>query len=317
MLCWKDATGHAENDGALHIKFSDDDGATWTATDTKLGGGAVTGFPMNPPVSGGQDAGEPWLYVADNGDLLLHMWRIDYGVSAGGSYQSRSTDGGETWSAAAAVDFTGIGGDSLIFSTDDHVSISGTLYASARVWDSAAPTLSNNILVTSDDNGTTWDYVSDITSTSENTQEVGLVYLGGSTLLAVCRTLTNKETWTVKSTDLGATWGTPYLQGRVQQSGRQRIYRFSDLGGSGSTLIMCGFVLGTNGSSHPRRNCVWLSTDDGDLWHGPYWVDTESDDGGYGDVFYDAGNDQFVVVSNHGTQATADLKQYRLTISGL
>lgn len=317
VLCWREGTAHATNDGQLRIAFSDDDGATWTAPDTTLDSSAVSGFPMNPTVSAGQDAGEPWLYVADNGDLLLHMWRIDYGVSAGGSWQSRSTDGGETWSAPALIEFTGITGDSLIFSTDDHFVSGGSIYASARIWDDPDPTESQNILIKSDDDGATWDYVSDITSTTENTQEVGLVHLGSSDVLAVARTLTNDKTWTIASDNLGSTWGAPYQQGRIQESGRHRIYRVSDLGATGDALIMVGFVLGQRGSSHPRTNAIWLSTDSGDLWHGPYRLDDETEDAGYGDAFYDATNDQYVIVTYQGSLSTADLKQYRLTISGV
>ena len=104
VMAYYRAPHHALNGGDLHIKFSNDDGATWTAEDTKIGGGTVSGFPMNPPgLTGDQDAGEPWLYVAPNGDLLLHMWKVAYGVSSAGSWQSRSTDGGHTWDTPTQI----------------------------------------------------------------------------------------------------------------------------------------------------------------------------------------------------------------------
>lgn len=321
VLCWRDGSAHAVNDGALHLMFSDDDGTTWTAEDTTLGGGAVSGFPMNPTVSAGEDAGEPWLYVAPNGDLLLHMWRVDYNVSNGGTWQTRSTDGGETWTTPTQVDFTGIAGDDNIFATDDHFVHSGTIYAAARVWNAPSPTSARNILVTSDDSGATWDYVSDIT-TVENTQEVGMEYVGESRIVAVARGLGNDKTWQIESADMGATWGTPVdVSATVGVSGRHRIYTLAHLRGetdwwTDPNLIMCGFVFGSPGSSHPRRNSIWLSQDRGVSWLGPFIVDVQTEDAGYGDLFHDPVSGGWVYVSYQGTLDAAVVRRYNLAIVG-
>lgn len=321
---------HFTNAGALHIRFSDDDGATWTAEDTTLGGAAVTGFPMNPTVSAGQDAGEPWLYVAPNGDLLLHMWRIDYSVSMGGTWQSRSTDGGETWSTPAQVAF-GVSGvsDDIIFATDDDFVWDRVIYASARIYSGGADgTPSSMILIKSTNNGSTWSKVSTIMSASEGSgghggQEIGLEYVGNDTIIAMIRDNDQTNSYRRFSTDMGATWGSlSDVTSTVGNAGRQRIYTRSHLMGLSGwwkdpMLFMCGFVHQVSGSSQSRRNAVWISPDRGTTWDGPHYVDTTAEDGGYGDLFWDGTNDRLVLVSYRGTLDAASLKQYNLTLDGL
>lgn len=315
VLVYRVASAHDATDGALHIRFSNDNGATWTAADTKIGGGAVSGFPMNPAV--GAEPVEPWLYLAPNGNLVLHMWRVD-GVSDG-TYQSTSTDGGATWGAAARVDFGGIVDDSKVFATDDDFVLNGVIYAAARVQPSA--TSRYIIFIKSTDNGATWSYVSDISPLASFTHEIGLEYVGDNTIVGVMRTGSNNRTYQVKSTDLGLSWS-PLLDvsNTVGVSGRHRIYTLAHLRGEANwwadaALIMVGFVLTDPGNSHPRRPAVWLSPDRGAHWSGPHYLAASSEDGGYGDVFYDAGNDQWVVVTYYGLIADADLNQYRLSIA--
>ena len=324
VLIYKEASHHAANDGELHIRFSNDYGQTWSAEDKYINSGSVTGFPMNPPLPVGIDSGEPWLYLAPDGNLVLHMWGIDYGVSNSGTWQSTSTDGGATWSTPPSlVSFTGVSVSENynVFATDDDFVLSGTMYAGARAYSNATPSDSKIIFIKSDDNGATWDYVSDITST--NTQEIGIEYLGNNTIIGIVRTLDNTETYRVWSFDMGATWSSlENISTAIQVSGRHRIYTLAHLKGEASwwddpTLIMTGFVLTNPGSSTPRRNCIWVSLDGGELWSNPMYVDTELEDGGYGDIFYDPDNDEFVLIYTYGTQAEADLKQYNISITGI
>lgn len=324
VLAYYEATHHAANDGELHIRFSDDYGATWSDEDEYLDGSAVTGFPMNPPdADAGEDAGEPWLMIAPNGDLLLHMWRVDYGVTANGSYQSRSTDGGRTWSTPAAIAFEGTTADLLIFSTDDDFIYNGVLYAGAREYDDATPTNCKNILIKTEDNGTTWTKVSDISNFTTDTIEVGLEYLGNSTIIAVLRDLNNTYTYKTTSADMGATWAAlTDVTATLEASGRHRIYTRSHLRGGENwwqdpVLIMVGFQLMSPGSSQQRRNCIWISQDAGATWTGPEYLDDQSEDAGYGDVFYDPDNNRYVVINYQGALAEATLEQYNLTIGGI
>lgn len=331
LLAYYKGTAHAANAGALHLRFSDDDGATWTSEDTKLGGGAVSGFPMNPPVTAGQDAGEPQLYVCPNGDLLCQMWRVDYGSAMGGTYQSRSTDGGETWSTPVLVEW-GISGvsDTIVFATDDDFTWDRVIYAGARVYTGGADgTPSESILVKTDDNGLTWSKVSTIMDDNEGDspdfggQEVGLEYVGNSTIVAMIRDNPHTKSYKRISTDMGATWGTlTNVTSTVGIAGRQRVYTRSHLQGKAGwwkdpVLFMSGFVHQNPPSSQTRRNAVWISPDRGTTWDGPHYVDSSTEDAGYGDLFWDTTNSRLVLVSYQGTLAAASLKQYNLTLSGL
>lgn len=314
---------HATNVGALHIRFSSDDGATWTAEDTKLAGGLVDGFPMNPPVTAGQDAGEPWLYVAPNDDLLIHMWRVDYAVLHSGSYQSRSTDGGESWSTPAAITFSGITDQANTFSTDDDFVFDQTIYAGVRTYTSAAETDANMSLVKSIDNGISWEFVSVITTTAEAACiEVGLIYTGHDTILAMIRDLAHTASYQRVSTDMGLTWGTlTNVTSTVGIAGRQRLHTRMQLMGfpgwwKDPVIIMNGFVHQVPGDSQTRRNAVWISPDRGTTWDGPHYVSASIEDAGYGDMFYDEANGRYVYVTYQGTLLAASLNQYNLTISG-
>jgi hypothetical protein len=285
-------------------------------------------------LSGGQDAGEPWLMKAPNGDFLIHMWRIDYGVSMGGTYQTRSTDDGETWASSTFVTWGNTSEtDTEIFATDDDfVYGDAVIYAGARIYNHGADGIpSESILVKSTDSGTSWDYVSTIMSDAEGDagyeggQEVGLEYLGDETIIAMIRDNKHTKSYQRYSTDLGLTWGTlTDVTATVGIAGRQRVYTLAHLRGEDAWwddpyLVMVGFEHQDPGNpdSQDRINAVWFSNNAGGDWNGPHYIDSETPDGGYGDIFYDAGNDQWVVVSYTGTLAAASLKQYRLTISGL
>lgn len=323
VMIYYRATGHSDNGGDLHIKFSDDDGATWSTEDQTLAAAAVSGFPMNPPnLSGVQDAGEPWLYVCPNGDLLLHMWKVDYGGSNVGSWQSRSTDGGESWSTPTQIVWSPLGTlhATNTFQTDDDFVYDRVIYAGVRTYDGASQTDCYMSLVKSADDGATWEYVSDITTAAEAACiEVGLEYVGNQTIVAMLRDLAHTKSYKRISTDMGLTWGTlTEMQSLIERAARQRVYTFNHLRGlpgwwKDPRLVMVGFTQDTSGSSQDRTNAVWFSPDRGTTWDGPHDVDTTSEDGGYGDIFIKS-DGTFGVVSNRGTLAAASLKQYDLTV---
>jgi hypothetical protein len=325
VLAYYEAEKHYTNDGELHLKFSDDYGATWSDEDKYLDGTAISGFPMNPPdCDAGEDAGEPWLILCDNGDLLIHMWHIDYGVTANGTYQSRSTDGGKTWSTPAQINFIGIVSDSLVFMTDDHFVYDGVIYAGARIHESTAQTNAKSVFVKSEDNGITWDYISDITDfVNYPTWEVGLEYIGNNKILAILRDVGLEKTYKRVSLDFGATWETiEDITTAFNTVGRNRVYTRSHLHGSDNwwndrVTIVVGFIQTVPGTSEGRRNCVWVSKDQGETWSGPFYLDAAIEDAGYSDILYDPVNNEYVVISYQGTQNDADLKQYNITIGGI
>lgn len=305
ILTYKSGLAHSENDGALHIRFSDNYGETWSDEDKYLDATAITNFPMNPPdCTENQDAQEPYLMIAPNGNLLLHMWRSDYGVDFDGTYQSISTDGGLTWTIPQAIDFIGTDHDLLIFTTDDHFVYDGVIYAGGRDFTGGI----NTVFVKSTDNGVTWDYVSLIDSGSV---EVGLEYLGTNRIVAVLRTASTAQI--TYSEDMGATWSEPVNNSLLNQ-GRHRIWTKKHIQNletwwEDNNLIMCGYVNG-------RITKIWVSMDRGITWNGGISVDTQTEDCGYSDMFFDPVNSEYVLVGYFGTQAKADIKQYKFTMDG-
>jgi hypothetical protein len=327
VLVYYRASSHTVNGGALHIKFNATGAAgDWTAQDTALasdGGGAITGFPLNPPdLSGSQDAGEPWLYVCPNGDLLIHMWKVDYGGSNAGSWQSRSTDGGLSWSTPTQISWVGGSLSSTdTFQTDDDFVFDQTIYAGIRTYNGPSYTDCYLSLVKSADNGATWEYVSDVTGPSETACiEYGMEYVGNSTIVAMIRDLAHTASYQRVSTDMGATWGTlTEVTSTVGIAARQRVYTGMHLRGEAGwwkdpNLVMVGYIQTVPGDSQGRRNAVWFSPDRGTTWSGPHYVDTDTEDAGYGDIFWDFTNQRYSVVNYDGTLTAAALKQYDLTV---
>jgi hypothetical protein len=325
VLVYRIGSGH-NTAAELAIKFSDDEGATWTAQDTDLDGNPVEGFPMSPPV-GTISYGEGVVLTAANGDLLIEMWSVTGISSSGtlnGTYQSRSTDQGSTWSDPEFVTFAGNPYTQVrTFMSDDYFVYEQTIYMGARYYVDGDGVPSASLLMKSTDNGASWDFVSIVQDTDEfdGGQEFGMEYVGNDTIVTMIRNNHHTQCFRRISTDMGATWGTlDTLTGQVGIAARQKIYTRSHLQGHDGwwkdpVLFMGGFVHQSAGDSQPRRSCVWFSPDRGITWTGPHYVDSTTDDAGYGDLFWDRTNDRLVMVNYYGTLTAAVEKQYNLTVS--
>lgn len=320
ILAYYKAKTHYTNEGALHIRFSADYGTTWSDEDKTLTGDAVTNFPMNPStVTPGEDAGEPWLYLAPNGDLILHMWRATYGVTANGTYQSVSTDGGLTWSVSAPVDFANqdAAADLFTFATQDDFVLDGVIYAAAWRFNNVTYTSPANTFIKSTDNGATWEYVSDIVAAG--VMETGMEYVGNNTIVGLVRSRDNATTLKVVSTDMGLTWTSTNITATFKSLGRNRVYTLAHLRGEANwwtdpTLICAGFELTNPGSSQGRKNAVWFSFDSGATWVKQYPLDVIYEDAGYGDMIYDPLTQKYVYITYRGTLEAAELVQYKFRI---
>jgi hypothetical protein len=206
-----------------------------------------------------------------------------------------------------------------VFATDDDFVWNQTIYAGARVYNANTPTDSYCIFIKSDDDGETWEYVSDITSAGSDTQEFGMEYVGNGRIVCYIRSLNNDETLRADSDDLGATWSLTDVSGTMQVSGRHRVYTRSHLQGHAGwwkdpVLYIVGFQLMNPGSSQDRRNCLWFSPDRGQTLDGPHYLDSETEDAGYGDMWVKA-DGSIGVVSYQGSLSAASLKQYNVTPS--
>lgn len=325
------AEAHHTNVGALHIRFRPL-GGSWGAIDTDPDGNALSGWPLNPPANSGSDAGEPWVYQAPSGDYIVHGWRIDYAVEMGGTHQWRL---GSDWEPEyeGMVHFGGVTDSSIVFATDDDfVDPDGVTYAGARVYTGGADgTPSQSILIknaTRDLAITAWKKASTICDDDEaiggnGAQEVGIEYLGNGRILALLRDNDHTHGYMRIAENMGATdgdWGAlTDVTADLGIHGRARVYSVAKLLGEenwwdDNRLLIVYFVHQTSGSSMPRRNAIGfgLKVNGGEdvLLDGPHYIDSASDDGGYGDLFWDDG---FHAMLNKGTLLAGTLYQYDFT----
>lgn len=181
----------------IHIRFSADEGQTWTAANTKIGGGAVSGFPLNETV-GGKSLTECVAILAPNGDILLHS----YERPGGGTNQWRSDDGGESWSHEGIIN-----SDTTLVAMDDAKTIGSDMYFVARVDPGSDFNHPHYLaLYTSADNGATWTKLSDVEAVND-CNEAGLLHAGGNNLYVYGKATGELNTYLWRSTDLGVTFG--------------------------------------------------------------------------------------------------------------
>ena len=302
----------------LMIRFSNDNGTTWTDENTDLDGNPVSGFPMHPIGAGVGDAngaGEPYLFLCPNGDLVVSMWNVDYGSSNLGTYISRSTNGGKSWTTPTQVDFLGVSNDNAIFMTDDDKVVNGVIYTAARRHTTApAETASESIFLKSEDNGATWQYISSFNNPVTNPNlEIGLTYIGNDSWVAHGRAVDATGIYSgylYTSTNNGLTW-TQSEPTVLDGMGRQRVYSRSYVKGKNNwyldpVLISHGFQSTEAPSSRPRRLCIYVSKDFGSNWYAPLWLHEEANDGGYGYMFYDADNEEYVSIQYVGLTSYFD-----------
>ena len=309
--------------GVLHVKFSVDGGRTWSDEDCHVDGKRVVGFPAWPdgaePDNAAFEPSEPWAYLAPNGDLVVHSLKDNFNTKRwDGTWQTRSSDGGKTWSKMQKIDFDGIDNDADIWAIDDHFVHQGVIYLGARevreLWSGM-----RNLLVKSTDNGHTWQLVSYVPEEMGITTEQGLEYLGEETILCVLNSVDRLHTYRTYSRDLGKTWEP--LADIAPQTGiwdRPRIFTAAHLRGepewwNDRLILGASDQRITKGKSMPRRNCLWLSPDAGRNWQ-VFDLDSSTEDSGYGDMLYDHQRQRYVAILYHGTVDEAVLKQYTFRV---
>ena len=312
VCIYANSAGHGDTRySQLMIQFSDDYGETWSGENKYLDGNSVSGFPLYPPTArpslDAEGAGEPWLMVMPNGDLICTMWKVDYGSSYGGTYQSRSIDGGKTWSTPTYIDFVGIGNDDDIFMTDDDFVKDGVVYSAARLHVNSSESTPESLLMKSSDNGVTWTYVSHISHYNVNpTLEVGIEYVGNDTIVAHGRGLSGGCTSgrLMISTDMGLTWNdsTPT---NIQILSRQRIktrshVKRTDNWWQDPVVISHGFSVPAGAGCYPRHAGIWVSKDFGATWGAFLEVRPSIYDAGYGDFLWNPIKEEYVTITYGG-----------------
>lgn len=325
--CREGARHDQETYGIVHISFSDDYGETWSSIDTYLDGSAITGFPMRPNGAGNPSGNQRGpshglLILCPDGSLLCQMWSSNYSSDNDGAHQSKSTDGGLTWSAPARIAIGSLPGgidDDRVFFGEDYT-IKGTrIYAAIRYYAVSSPQTEQNGVAISDDNGDTWTFLSWVTSTTSpsprGTQEMSIEYVGGSRFICLLREAANQDGHYAYSEDDCATWSAPVdvtaamgigstsWLGRTILKTRAHLQKKANWWND-RVLIVTGFQGGTdNQSTGARRNAAWVGVIPADYdltnitWYGPYWLADSNYDGGYGCPFWNPDLQQFVQLS--------------------
>ena len=300
---YRSAAAHfSAGDGSLHVRFSTTQGASWTSEDVKLGGGAVTGFPIAGHST--YDATEGYPILAPNGDLLL-LVREESTTAANGTYVWRSTDSGATWTDEGqinSVDTLLMGGQAAI--------VDGVIYITCWVMpnlDQTPPYYTK--LLKSTDSGTTWTLVSAVSSTSEATGEEALLWLGGDSLLCILRHNSNTKTHMRQSDDLGATWGDiTDIAGEIGVLQRPKLRRI----GSRIYLHARDYLGGSN------NDVIWYNDANGvaGYWQGPFNVNTSAQsDIAYGDLLERDDGDLYVLHYEGASAYDTSIIQTVLTVN--
>jgi hypothetical protein len=290
----------------FHIRFSTNEGSSWYAADTWTDGStAITGAPFSEN-NAGAGVTDAIIIQAPNDDLLIHISETHASTANRyGTYQYRSDDSGLTWSNEGKIL-----NDNTIISGGGQAAVIGTdIYVAAFIdpgADKAAPF--NSALYKSVDNGTNWSKVSDITSTSENTNEVGLVYLGGNNLLAILRDTSVLTTYLRLSDDLGSTWDT--LDDEIAQLGLFLRPQFAVFSDEPDRIYLHGRQIVIDLSGRWQFTAVYYSDDDGVTWEGPSSMDLVlHEDAGYCSMLKKTNGDYYLL-TYEGTQDTSDIVEY-------
>jgi hypothetical protein len=307
MLCDNDGTwialyrqsiDHGTSDAGVqfHLRFSADEGATWSNVDTLVGGAALTGAPfVNHATNTNQTDGI--IMRAPNGDLLVQIYEKP---GAAGTYQYRSIDDGATWvdegRIVAATPTVIIGGQ-------DHAIVGADMYITVMYdpnGDGSHPHTS--ALYKSSDNGATWTKQGDI-DTGIDTSENAIISTGGNNMLVVQKDISFAKTYQYTSTDLGATWSArSEIQSQVSILNRPRLKY------DGSRLLLTGrdYISATS-----FFTVVYASTDNGATWGSKFYPDLPGDyqDGGYCD-WLKRTDGKYYMLSYAGLTTVADIKEY-------
>ena len=326
MMVYANSGSHADLTlSQLLIRFSNDYGETWTDENKYLDGSSVVGFPMYAvgaaPGDNDHGPGDGWIIQCPDNPLhlLLHMWDSNYTDYYNGTWQSETFDGGKTWSIPAKITWinnTGITTENnRLLSSDQSFFYNNIIYLALREYELPTASLpSRGWFAKSIDNGASWELISTLSTFLNNTQEHGIEYVGGNTIVACIRGFAGPKAYYNKSLDMGISWeGISEVQDICDVWARQRVYTRSHIKGTKNwhndpVLICNGYVHvnGEIGASHPRRLAVWISEDHGNTFIGPIYLKEEGYDGGYGDLLYNPVKDEYVTLQYYAPTSLVD-----------
>ncbi len=295
MVYRQGSTQNFDGSAVAHMRFSTDEGRTWGAVDTFVDGVGLSDFPVSGHTSFGVHGLS--IHEAPNGDLLL-MVQEEGSSAHNGIYQWRSTDDGENW-----TDEGQINSDADLVSPGQMITVSSDMYWTPQNDPTPSGSPFKTQIYKSTNDGTTWTSVSDITSTTEDTDQGGIVHLGGNDFLVVLRQDTT-DTFIRSSDDLGATWGTlTSVENQIGLVHRPRLYLV------GTRVWLTGK---TYEDFNERGFPTFLFSDDqGTTWSSGHVLDDFIETIGYMD-WRTRANGEIVVLSHSGSPSNADIVEYTL-----
>lgn len=284
--------------GQVHIRFSNNEGISWSDEDKTLAGAAVTGFPL---VGHSKDATEGTIVQAANGDLLIAVLEDEDGVRGGGTWIWRSTDDGASWSSVGQMESDDellCGGQIIVIGTDLYMILwtdPGSNYSSPYSVE----------LHKSTDHGATWSLVSEVIGTGTDANESAIVHTGGNNLLVIARSTSETMTFKAVSNDLGNSWTVTDVTSQLGVVQRPKLKYLGDR----------LYLFGRNRLAETsQRTGLWWSDDDGNSWDGPFLPNsTIFNDCGYCDMLPRA-NGELYLVTYEGTSDVASLVAYEIAV---
>lgn len=324
VLLYNKANNHMGSEWShVNLRLSTDHGRTWTKENHHLDGTPMDGVPRGNPDN--FSTSDPWLYLAPNGDLVIHFWRIRWkGSICMGTWAISSSDAGKTWSAPEQVHVAGVPDDS-VFSSEGDFCVDGIIYAGFREMQANVSHTTRCFFAQSTDNCKSWKLLGYTSDWADECFEAGYEYLGNGRILSVVNGSANEGTLQVNyvtySDDMGKTWSDlESITAQTHGWHRPRLYtrkrlRREEEWWDDDMIIGTGTrqdVLGKH--RDPRTNSVWISPDRGRSWTSFLALDEPFPDAGYGDLAYDPDDGKYVVIMYTGVIEEAVLKQYRFRI---
>jgi hypothetical protein len=274
--------------GGLRMRFSDDEGATWTAPGKFLDGSDVTGLTAG--------VGSCYFLNAPNGDVLF-LWN-----EASTGYLERvyrSSDGGHSWTSAAS----GIANPELRMQAGYGFTEGSVIYVPFHKFagqpNNATP-WGMEVWASADD-GVTWALVGEV-DPALNGDEFSIMHTEGTEMIALVRDRNNAQTFLYRSPDMGVTWGAQQVltEMGVVQMGRMR--KFDGFDG----IVMFG-RLGSM-SAGAVNTVVYYMPPDWSNFVRRFIPDSAGfSDGGYCDVLRRA-DGTFYWMSYGGTTAVSNIR---------
>ena len=315
----------------VNIRFSKDYGKSWSDENRCLDGSAVKGLPCQNPDN--LATADPWLYLAPNGDLVIHFWRIHWNKEiTKGTWAVVSHDSGKTWSSPPQqVKFEGVD-DNQVFCGEQDFCVDGRLYAGFREFPADNLDGGECFFAVSDDNGLSFKLQGYLQEPGKRrtfwTKEAGYEYLGGQDIVAVTFGYqleggdNHQRTFVTYSHDMGKTWSPlREITDQTDSIHRPRVYTRKHLQQAprwwDDDVLICTGTLDQSRKGNINRgrtNSVWISPDRGHTWTTFWGLDAKFYDGGYGDLAYDPEEDKFLVIMYTGDMEESVLKQYRFRI---